>query len=261
MEVSGYITDSTGRRLQGTAGIMSGDGKEVLAYDATAPDGSFTLYPQAGELLYFAAPGFVTKLVPAELASGAIVLNKPVHLAAFLMVAPVAYALFNQKRKKKKNKVGALDFSRDDVKTIFWIVGGVLAFDTIKKILQAIGFWKDEDERSLDMESSNVDSFWNPLYWRRSQNYSYTIDTPTAETFARRINSALGWFNDDEAAVKSVFYQLRTKANFSYLSYVYQNLFGQDLFTVLRGGLWPYDGISDAELNSINNYGKSLPNF
>jgi hypothetical protein len=260
MEVKGYITDAAGRRLQGTAGIISADGKTVLAYDETASDGSFTLYPQPGEYVYVGAPGYVTKMIEANIAGGAIVLNKPVNLAALFIVAPVAYSLFVRKKKKRK-KVGGLSFSEGDVKTIFWIVGGVLAFDTIKKILEALGFWKDQDARQLDAASSDPDSFWNPNYWKKSQNYSYAIDTPTAERYARAINDALGWFNDDEAAIIGIFKQLRTKANVSYLAYVYQQIFGKDLFTALRGGYWPIDGLSDAELNSINNYANSLTPF
>jgi hypothetical protein len=239
---------------------MSADGKTVLAYDETAADGSFTIYPGDNELVYFGSPGYVTKVMEARLAGGAIVLNKPVNIAGLLLVAPIAYSIFFAKAKRKK-RVGGLAFDEKDVKTIFWIVGGFLALDTIKKILQALGFWKDADARALDNISSDPSSFWNPNYWKQTQNYSYAIDTATAERYAREIDNALGWFNDDEAAIIGVFKQLRTKANVSYLAYVYQQIFGRDLFTTLRGGYYPYDGLSDAELNSINNYLNSLTPF
>jgi hypothetical protein len=109
--------------------------------------------------------------------------------------------------------------------------------------------------------SADPNSFWNPNYWKQTQQYTYAIDTPTAERYADQINDALGYFNDDESAIISVFHQLRTKANFSYLAYVFNNKYGKDLFATLRGGNWPQDGISDADLLAINNYGDTLPNF
>lgn len=259
MEVQGYITDSAMRRIRGTVGILAADGKTVLAYDDTADDGSFLFYPQPGNYMYFAAPGYVTKIMRAEDIGGGIVLNKPVNIGVYAIVIPIAYALFFEKRKKG---IGKLNFDAGDVKTIMLIVGGVVGFDLIVKILQGLGFWKDANERALDQAGSNPDSFWNPNYWKKSQNYSYAIDTATAKNFAKQIHDAFGLWNDDEAAIINVFHQLRTKANISFLAYVYAQEYGTDLFEALRsGGGLSMEGLSDAELSALNNFGNSLPAF
>lgn len=259
MEINGYITDAVGHRLKGTAGIVSADGKAVLAFDDTGEDGSYLLNPQAGEYIYVAAPGFITKILPAQSAGGRIVLNRPVNLTAVALVASIAYPLLFA---KKARGVGKLNFDFNDVKTVAWIVGGVLAFDIVAKILKGLGLWKDENERVLDTAASDPNSFWNPNFWKKSQSYSYAIDTPTAERYVETIHDAFGLWNDDEAAIINVIHQMRTKANISFLSYIYSTKYGKDLFEALRSGDgFSAEGLSDAELASLNNYGNSLPNF
>lgn len=260
MEYSGYITDGAGRRIKGSFGILSAK-NELLATDDTDLDGNYSVNanPDRGEQLFFAAPGYVTKVFPLPLREIIIVLNKPVPYAAIAAVVTIGYLLLDG----KKNKVGALPggLTNDDVKTIFLIIGGILSLDIITRILRALGIFKDPKSSKLDQIGADPASFWNPNYWKQSQNYSYTIDEKTAEAYADKINDALGYFNDDESAIISVFHQLRTKANISFLAWVYNKKFSKDLFTTLRGGAWPYDGISDADLSAINAYGETLTAF
>lgn len=259
MQLTGYIIDGKGSHLQGAFSIFSASG-ELLAGPTLAGDnGYFELSANPGEKVSFAAQGYIAKVLTVPF-SGNVQLQKPISVFAYAAVAAGAYIVFFSKGKRKKVS-GAIKLQPDDLKTLFWLVGGILAFDTIKKILEALGFWKDADARALDAEASSPTSFWNPSYWQQSQQYSYAIDTATAEHYAQLIDESLGWFNDDESAIISVFHQLHTKANISFLAYVYANKYGRDLFTTLRGGIWPYDGLSDSDLAALNAYGKSLPDF
>jgi len=259
MEFSGVISDAAGRPIPGAVfGAMTASGELLFGGTDADADGSFVLSAQPGELVFFGAPGYVTKTFTVPFDVSRVVLNKPFNFAAIGLVAGAAYLVLNEKKRKG---VGALGFSNEDVKTVFLIVGGVLALDTITKILRALGFWNDPKSTKLDNVSTDPNSFWNPNYWKQTQNYSYIIDTPTAERFAKQINDALGYFNDDESAIDAVFHQLRTKANVSYLAHVYAQKYGSDLFSALRGGVWPQDGISDEQLHALNAYCETLTPF
>lgn len=165
--------------------------------------------------------------------------------------------------KKKSGKVGAMGI--DDLLPIFLLVGGVLAFSLIQKLLVSIGLWDSQDTKDLDNLQDDPNSFWNPNYWQTvkpaNANYSYAITQATARQWAKDIWDAIGAINDCESCIIAVFKRCKTRANASFLAWEFQNVYNQDLLTWLRGGTWPSDRLSDADVNLINKYINNLPKY
>lgn len=180
----------------------------------------------------------------------------PIHIVLLVAAAAALYM-------RRKNKVGKL--TTGDVFPIMLLVGGVIAFSLIKDVLEFLGLWKDKNEKELDNAENDPNSFWSPTYWQwikpANANYSYAITNTTAYEWAGEIYNSFHWYNDCEECVIAVFKRCRTKANASYLCYIFGQRYGQDLLTFLRGGWWPQDRLSDGETNIINNYIKGLPNY
>lgn len=187
-----------------------------------------------------------------------VVLEKAFPIAAVLLVVG-AVAIY----QKQNGKVGKLDIK--DIEAIAIIIGGLIALSLIKKILESLGIWDSKDTTQLDAAATDPNSFWNPNYWQTikpaSANWTYAIDRATAESWAKEIWDAAGAFNDCESCMIAVMKRCKTRANASYLAYVFQQIYGADLLTWLRGGTWPNDRLSDADVNTINNYILSLPKY
>jgi hypothetical protein len=179
-----------------------------------------------------------------------------------LLLTGLAAAALIAFAKKKKKEVGKVTVQ--DVMPFLLIGGGVLAFSFVKQLLEALGIWKSKDEKELDGEATDPGSFWNPNFWRTKPvniPFSYAISTATAIEWADELYDAFGPFNDCEECAINVFKRCRTKANASFICDVFQQRYGQDCLTFLRGGWWPQDRLSDADVNVINNYVKNLPNY
>lgn len=146
-----------------------------------------------------------------------------------------------------------------DTGDILTLAAVVVGFSLVSKVFQGLGIWDSPATKHLDAESSDPGSPWNPNYYRQFQNFTYAIDTKTAMQYASEMLDAFGPFNDCEECVISIFKRLRTKSNLSFLSDVFSQGYGQDLLSYLRGGTWPQDRLSDADVNFINDYINQLP--
>ncbi len=166
--------------------------------------------------------------------------------------------------RKKNKKVGAF-LKTEDILPIGLLVAGFLGFDLLKKILEWLGVWDSKETKELDGAESDPDSFWNPNYWTTikpaTAPWTYTISEETAKQWCLEIYTAVGAFNDCEECIISVFKRCRTKANASFLCWVFAKYHGEDLLTWLRGGWWPQDRLSDADVFKINSYINQLPNY
>lgn len=158
----------------------------------------------------------------------------------------------------EKKKVGKVE--RKDIWNFVLIAGVVLSFDVIKKILTSLGIWKSNETKQLDSQATDPNSFWNPNFYKQFNSYTYAINTNQATDYAKRIYESFGFFNDCEECVKAVFYELKTKSNVSFLSKIFQDIYGQALLPFLRGGIWPQDRLSDSDVSELNNYISKLPN-
>lgn len=221
---------------------------------------AYTEHSPAAVGVKFVASGYQTRIISfQELLQNANVLLQPGIQTWQILAVIAAVALY----RKRAAKVGAL--STGDILPIFLIVGGIIGFTVIKKILEALGLWDDKDTKDLDDAAMDPNSFWNPNYWQTikpaSASWTYAITQSTAEQWCREIYNSFGAFNDDEETAIGVFKRCRTKANASFLVYVFDQLYNQDLLTFLRGGSWPQDRLSDGDVNTINRYISSLPKY
>lgn len=173
--------------------------------------------------------------------------------ALFLLAA----LLFLLQYKKDKKKMGKIETS--DVFPFLLIGGGIIAFSVVKKLLQGVGIWESGDTKALDQAEENPYSFWNPNFYKQYSTYTYAINLTQATEYANRIYDAFGIFNDCEECVKSVFGEMKTQSNVSYLSAVFNEIYQQDLLKFLRGGWWPQDRLSDADVSEINTMISKLP--
>jgi hypothetical protein len=161
-----------------------------------------------------------------------------------------------------KKSVGAIETK--DIKNGALIVGGLVAWSLIKTLLEKLGVWDSKENVQLDNASINPNSFWNPNFWKtKPPQVSYTnpISYQQAISLSERVYNSFNWFNDDEDAVISVFRSLPSQAAASFLSEVFTSQYRIDLLTFLRGGNWPQDRLSDADVNMINNYVLKLPKY
>jgi hypothetical protein len=130
--------------------------------------------------------------------------------------------------------------------------------EALTRVFSFVGLASSQDNKDVETAISdrNALSPWSPLFYKQ---YGGTILTSAAASdLSKRIYDAFGGFNDDEDAVYAVFYQLKTKAQVSHLVDVFRQKYAADLLTFLRGGNWPQDRMSDAELNNILNYVNKL---
>lgn len=258
MIYTGYIQDDQGAPLVGQYWPVTADGVDIGSSPSTTEaDGSFAIELNPGEFLNVSVPGYKPAVFSGDdiyRSAGLLTVHKsfPVWAVAAVVGAVVLW-------RGRSGKVGKL--STQDVIPIFYIVGGVIALSMVTKILQSLGIWDSRDTRDLDNAAQNPASFWNPGYWMNTQDYTYTIDMDTASQWAKEIYDSFGFFNDCEECVLAVFRRMRTKANASFLAYVFQQIYNMDLLSFLRGGMWPQDRLSDADVAVINNFVNKLPNY
>lgn len=168
---------------------------------------------------------------------------------------------------KTKKKVGAFDKKKaiDITAVVALGIAVYLAYKLVKKILDFLGVTKSQATASLDDAATNPNSFWNPNYWKdvkpANASYSYAFTWDQAAALAGKLYDAFGAFNDDEEQAINVFKQCRTKANASYICYVFQFIYGEDCLKFLRGGWWPQDRLSDADVYEINQYVNNLKDY
>lgn len=262
--VYGFVRDIKGAPIAGATIQMywldnSGDPGDITALPDSAAYTALTDYPDRVGIK-FSAHGYSSIKIPWSqlVINPDATLKKSFPLWAILAVL-AAVALY----RKQTKRVGKLDSG--SVMAIGLLVAGLMGFSLVKEILEWLGLWKSKDTKDLDNASTNPESFWNPNYWQTikpsNKNWTYAITDTQAAQMCTAINDAFGPFNDDEEAVIGIFKSLRTKANCSFLCYIFQQVYGQDLLTWLRGGWWPQDRLSDSDVNTINQYINNLPNY
>jgi hypothetical protein len=176
-----------------------------------------------------------------------------------LMLVIAAVAIY----RKKSGKIGAL--GTGDIFPIFMLIAGLLGFDLIKKILEWLGIWESKENKALDTAASDPGSFWNPNWWLTikpaDKQWSYAISEATASEWLIELIEAMSAINDCEECAIAIFKRCRTQANCSFLAWVFQKYYGEDLLTWLRGGWWPQDRLSDADVYTITQYISQLPKY
>lgn len=263
--IEGHIYGEGGAPLDGvTTYIIAIAQNKQVSNAAVSPDNYYYTYTDgdpAGFALVFRKKGYQTLTIPfLQLINNPEVIMKPGNDGALVeswmipIVLAVAIALLN--KKKKKGKVGKID--RGDVLTIFLVVGGMIGFNLITRILEMFGLGGDG---KLHDQQQNPNSAWKPTYWQNFDSYTYAITQSQADAYAKQIHNAFTLFQDDYNAIMGVFSQMRTKANVSFLSFRFQINYGEDLLSFLSdgGGILPWDGLSTKHLNTIIDLVQRLP--
>lgn len=158
--------------------------------------------------------------------------------------------------KKKKKKVGKLE--KGDLMAVFLLVGGVIAFSVVQKILEKLGLWGGGN---VDHEQEDPESAWKPQYWKQFTSFTYAITTDQAKYYSYKIHNAFTVFQDDWNVILGVFSQMKTKANVSYLADIFNQVYGEDLLGFLTdgGGILPWDGLSKQHMDVLINMVQKLP--
>lgn len=273
MILQGYITDEQGNVLQNiyvTTGDMNT--KEIWYSYELWPQGNYSVNVpddqiNSGGGLFIKKEGYQDLQVSfATLAyyDSTIVMQKGAgsNNSVLWIGAAVAAAVLYQNSSSKK-KVG--EITEGQAKAGLYIAGGVLAWVLLKDLFEALGIFKSKEEIQLDNAANNPGSFWNPNYWlSKPDNIPYTqpvVTLPQAQYFAEQIFDAMSWYDDKEEVPIGIFRSMPSQAAASFLCYVFQKTYGYDMLSWLRGGVWPKDRLSDADVADITNFVNRLPKY
>lgn len=217
---------------------------------------------QPGITIRFEAPGYGYYGVDAYSLpeSFTVTLEKTKNTVAPWMIAAVLAAVLVYQRSRKK--VGK--FGPDDLRMIFMIVGGLIGWVILKQILEMLGFWDSEKEKKLELEASDPKSPWNPNFWSGGNPYAAAPMSETAAlAVAKIVYKELGVFWDNEDKVISAIHSLQTKAEVSFVAFMFKKEYDRDLFTYLRNGpgSMPWHGLSETDVTSLNLFVQKLPNY
>lgn len=261
--VEGYVYDTKTKKLidNATIQLVVNATGQILSEPHTLTLANYAAWTDRDPYetsVKFAAKGYKTQVVQfATLDEHPDVYLQLDDEIPWWQIAIVAGAVIAYTSKTKK--VGA--FGTSDVMVIFLILGGLIGINVIGKILVKLGLGTGPGEQGVHHEESDPKSEWKPTYWQQYTTYSYAITESTARTYAEKIHNAFTVFQDDFNVIWSVFSSLRTKANVSFLAWVFQKQYSEDLLSFLTdgGGILPWDGLSDTHLNTIINYVNNLP--
>lgn len=251
----GAIFDSNNQPLHGvTISLEDADTgnrtkETILQYN------TFKVWDDYDVFVIFSKSGYQEQKIPISSLQGysEIVMNKGGLASGLLLLLGVgaAYVLSDNK------KVGAL--SSEQVKTGLYITGGILGLSLVKQLFDKLGLGNDPAAH----DATDPGSPWKPTYWQQFSSYSYVINRAQAEQFAKTIHDSFTVTQDDFNRIKSVFFALRTKANVSYLSYIFTALYNEDLLSFLGngGGILPWDGLSQSQMQTLIDYVNRLPKY
>ncbi len=212
----------------------------------------------------FKAPGHVERIIPFNALEVApdIYMERGGSLPIAAVIAGATLLLLTSNKKQKRvgatSNSGGNKVTTQDVMPLLYIGGAIVAITIVNKILDKLGLMGSK-KRKNEMEDPN--SAFKPAYYKNYSSYTYAITTSQAKAFAQTIHNAFGVFQDDYNAVLSVFNQMRTKCNVSFLADVFIQGYGEDLLNFLTdgGGILPWDGLSREHLDEIIDMVNNLP--
>lgn len=138
------------------------------------------------------------------------------------------------------------------------IVLGAIAIFLLKKgvldpLLESLNLKESsEDRESKKSEDKAALSVFNPNYYKANLPCTI-ITTSSADLLSKRIYDAMGFFNDDEAAVFGVFRQLKSKCQVSFLSERFYLIYKKDLLSYLK------TYFNQSEMNTVFEIVNRLP--
>lgn len=146
------------------------------------------------------------------------------------------------------------------------IIYGVLIYigysKVIKPILEKVGITKSDEEILIDNEVTNINSPWNPNYYKQFGSRAVLLITRASlNQYLATIWNSVGYFYDDFDAVMGVFKKLKTKTQVSQLVDEFNKRFNKDLLLWLKGDIWPSDRYSVEQVNQLIELVKGFKNY
>ena len=146
--------------------------------------------------------------------------------------------------RKNKIYVGASIVS---ICAIYLVISSISKKRLYNKILTAIG--------GATLNINNYDNWFNPNYYNGYTNGGYILLTEgTVLQYTNRLNSAFGFFNDDEEEIKSVFRSIPDGVALSQVS----NKFGAKGYGDLRTKI---GNLNKSEVNMIGKLLSEKPQY
>lgn len=144
-------------------------------------------------------------------------------------------------------------------KDILLVGGGLAVLLTLKSVFVKLGLSSGAGSQQTQNELENPNSVWKPNFWKKTGGL--ILRRADAENYSKTIHNAFGVFQDDFNSIMGVFSRLKAKTQVSFLADVFNQIYGEDLLTFLTngGGLFIWDGLSDAQLKQITDLVKKLP--
>jgi hypothetical protein len=261
----GYLIGEHSNPIPGSYVVVSAQGQAEPAVPVLE-NKLFVFSMEQGGKVTFSSPGYKTQTFVTEDwgpdgERGDVALAKAFRIEPWAIIAVMSVVLLLRRR----GKVGK--FGSDDVKTIFFLLGGILGLTIVTKILRMLGLLNDPKDERLDAESGSINSPWNSNYWKNinpsGTGWTFAFTESQAGEIAKRIWDAIGFFGDKEAAVIAAIHEMRTRANLSFVAWVFAKKYNRDLLEFIRygGGNAPWAGLSDADVTKLNQYIYSLPTY
>jgi hypothetical protein len=267
MKIEGYIFDAVDNAPINNASIdlvsISTGKKQGDPFQLD--NNSYSAWADLPDLVAvsFNAPGHIERIIPFNALEVApdIYMERggKAPIAAILAISATALLLTSNKKQKRIGAAGENGkMTTQDVMPLIYIGGFIFGISIVNKILDKLGLTGSKKRHN---EINDPNSAFKPAYYKKFTVYTYAITTSQAKAFALTIHNAFGVFQDDYNAVLSVFSQMRTKCNVSFLSDVFTQGFNEDLLNFLTdgGGVLPWDGLSREHLDEIIDMVNNLP--
>lgn len=141
----------------------------------------------------------------------------------------------------------------------------IMAFKTIKNILEEIGLGQSEEGQSYDEHLANPNSFWNGLMWKKGPVGTHLLTNAQCTWLYDEVYNSFSIWGDDEQRIYAAFKGglIKYQSQLSYFSYWVQQNKGKDLLRWLHGGNWgPIgDHLNVEEINVITEFVARLPKY
>jgi hypothetical protein len=142
----------------------------------------------------------------------------------------------------------------------------VAYFGIIRPILTKLGIQKTDSDRLVDRQENlpNNQNAFSPTFYKTGGSGTLLLTMAVKQNLAKRIYDALGVFSDDESAIFSVFRQLKSQSQVSYLAEYFGQKYKSDLLDYLKRGYSsfnPASGLSAEELQIVLNIVNNLPKY
>ena len=135
----------------------------------------------------------------------------------------------------------------EDRKTLLYVGGAVAVYVLIiNPILKKIGVKTSQSVQQA--QQGGINNPFNPLFWK-NRGGALIITNSAVDMMITKIYSSFGLFQDDFNAIFSVFKQLKTQSQVSYLADRFNQKYNADLITFLGNGGGIFPGMAFRILN------------